>query len=89
MNYEQTTEIENLNRIFQLQKATSSPSNAPSYEQRFDRLSRIERLCKDNVREISEALEKDFGSRNPDVTFLADIYPQLSHAKHAKSHLKE
>ncbi|MYC36804.1 MAG: aldehyde dehydrogenase family protein [Chloroflexi bacterium] len=89
MSYEPAREIEELNRIFQLQKANSSPSNAPSYEERLDRLSRIERLCRDNEREISAALEKDFGSRNPDMTFLADIYPQLSHARHAKARLKQ
>ncbi len=89
MPYEHAKELEELNRIFQIQKASTSPSNAPSYEQRLDRLSRVERLCRDNVKEISAALEKDFGSRNPDMTFLADIYPQLSHAKHAKARLKK
>ncbi len=72
MPYEPAKEIEELTRVFQLQKASASPSNAPSYEQRLDRLSRVERLCRDNEREISAALEKDFGNRNPDMTFLAE-----------------
>ena len=52
---EQAREIEELTRIFQLQKASASPSNAPSYEQRLDRLSRVDRLCRDNERDFRSA----------------------------------
>ncbi len=88
MKLQRTNDIDELNRIFELQKSSYSPSRAPTYRQRMDRLGRIERLCRDNVGAITGALQRDFGSRNPDLTFLADIYPQLSHAKQVKKKLK-
>ncbi|MCY3742669.1 MAG: aldehyde dehydrogenase family protein [Candidatus Poribacteria bacterium] len=66
-----------------------SPSTPPSYETRMDRLSRIEDLCKNHIAEITEALQTDFGSRDPDLIFLADIFSPLSHAKYVKRHLKK
>lgn len=89
MKQQQDSGIEELKSIFELQKLSYSPSNTPSYEKRMDRLSRIEQLCKNHIPEITEALQKDFGSRNSDWIFVADIFPQLSHAKHVKRHLKK
>ncbi|MXX15037.1 MAG: hypothetical protein F4Z86_16600 [Gemmatimonadetes bacterium] len=64
MKQQQDSGIEELKSIFELQKMSYSPSNTPSYEKRMDRLSRIEQLCKNHIPEITEALQKDFGSRN-------------------------
>ncbi len=83
-----TNGINELNRIFELQKSSYSPSRAPTYHERMDRLSRIDLLCRDNMEAITAALQRDFGSRSPDLIFTADIYPQLSHAKHVKKNLK-
>ena len=75
--------------IFELQKANYSAANSPSFETRMDRLTRIEELCRNHVNEITQALQSDFGSRDPDLIFLADIFPQLSHAKFVKKQLKK
>ncbi len=88
MKLQRNNDIDELNRIFELQKSSYSPSRAPTYGERMDRLSRIERLCRDNVAAITGALKRDFGSRNPDLIFIADIYPQLAHAKQVKKKLK-
>lgn len=89
MKNEHTTEIEQIKAIFELQKVSYSPANQPSYKKRMDRLSRIEQLCKNHISEITEALQNDFGCRNPDWIFVGDIFPQLSHAKYVKRHLKK
>ena len=89
MNNAEIQEIEAVKTLFQRQKEGSSPSEPPTYELRIDRLSRIEHLCKNHIGEITEALQSDFGCRSSDLIFLADIFPQLSHAKHVKRHLKK
>lgn len=88
MSPETLTAIASLKSVFECQKRSSGPSAAPSYEVRMDRLNRIEHLCKSHIREISEALRTDFGSRSSDWTFTADLYAPLSHVKHVKRHLK-
>lgn len=88
MDHELAERLAELSRIFEQQKRHGSPSNAPSWEQRTDRLSRIERLCAEHHAEISAALQRDFGSRSDDWSFTADIYPQLAHARHVRKHLK-
>lgn len=88
MNQEEAKAIEELQAVFELQKGEYSPGSAPSYETRVDRLNRIEQLCRNHMGEITEALQKDFGSRSADWIFIADIYPQLAHVKHVRRHLK-
>lgn len=82
-------DIETVKTLFYQQKMAYSPSIPPSYEIRMDRLSRIEDLCKNHIAEITEALQTDFGTRDPDLIFLADIFSPLSHAKYVKRHLKK
>ena len=82
-------EIEDAKTIFERQKMNYSPAKPPSYAVRMDRLSRIEKLCRNHIQEITNALQNDFGNRNPEWTFIADIFPQLSHVKHVKRHLKK
>ena len=81
-------QLDHLRNIFDLQRSHYSPSRPPSYEQRIDRLNRLEQLCRDHMDEITAALSADFGDRHPDYSFLADIYPPLVHTKHVKSHLR-
>lgn len=81
--------IDGAKAIFNLQKQNYSPAKPTSYEVRMDRLSRIEDLCKNHIPEITEALQTDFGTRSADWIFIADIFPQLHHAKYVKRHLKK
>ena len=80
--------IKETQSLFELQTSEYSPSKPPSYEQRMDRLTRIENLCRDHVESITQALQTDFGTRDSDLIFLADIFPQIAHAQHVKKHLK-
>lgn len=89
MKSEHVKEIETVTTIFKRQKMSYSPSNAPSYKTRMDRLSRIELLCKNHIKDITAALQKDFGTRHPDWTFIGDIFAPLDHVKKVKKHLKK
>lgn len=81
--------IQEARAVFQRQKSQCSPSSTATYGERIDRLERIETLCRSHLDEITEALQADFGCRNPDVTFLADIFPQLDHVKYVKRKLRK
>lgn len=79
--------IEEVKRIFDLQKAAYSRSNPPGYEQRMDRLKRLDELLRSHYAEFIETLQADFGSRDPDQIFGADILSPLFHGKHTRDHL--
>lgn len=83
------TSFEYVKNIFDQQKLAYSPSTPPSYKTRLDRLNRIIELCKNHIDDICEALDRDFGSRHADWSFIADIYSPLSHAKYIKRNLKK
>ncbi|MCT4631538.1 MAG: aldehyde dehydrogenase family protein [Firmicutes bacterium] len=84
-----TNGIEEAKRIFSIQKEGYNKSHIVSYDSRIDRINRIENMIRDNRDEIAKAIEADFGTRNSDYVFIADIYPVLSHAKHVKKHLRK
>lgn len=81
-------DIKTVKALFNQQKMACSTSMPPSYEIRMDRLSRIENMCKNHVTEINEALQTDFGTRDPDLNTLDALAPS-GHAKNAKQHLKK
>lgn len=81
-------QIDELNRIFSIQKSNYAPSNAPSYQVRINRLNRLEEMIRTNMDAVVSSLIEDFGTRNPDMAFLGDIYPSLAHLKYVKSQLK-
>lgn len=80
--------IQELERIFQLQKHNYSPANTPSYQQRIDRLNRLDKLIRSHHTEIVETIQKDFGTRHPDWGFTGDIYSPLDLIKKIKKNLK-
>ncbi|MFC3255239.1 aldehyde dehydrogenase family protein [Paenibacillus sepulcri] len=84
-----TTSLEEVQRIFKVQKAKYSPSNPPSYEERMDRLKRADKLIRDHWPEFIQTLQEDFGSRDSDQIFGADILSPLFHGKHVRDHLAQ
>lgn len=84
-----TKEIEGLNRVFQIQKSKFSPAKTPTYNQRIDRLNRLENLLRNHYKEIVETIGEDFGTRHADWGFTADIYSPLDLIKKVKKNLKK
>lgn len=89
MNQNIEKELQQVDKLFQLQKDNYSPANAPSYEERIDRLNRLDKMVRDNMNEILKMLNEDFGTRCDDWSFTADIYPVLDHINHVKKLLKK
>lgn len=81
--------LNELNRVFQLQKKKYSPASAPTYQVRIDRLNRLDKLIRTHFDEIVEATQKDFGTRSLDWGFTAEIFSPLDLIKKIKKNLKK
>lgn len=82
-------QLKEVTRIFRLQKAQYDASKVVSYETRVERLNQLEKLVRTHYKEIVAALQEDFGSRDEDIAFLADIYPTLDHINFVRKNLKK
>jgi coniferyl-aldehyde dehydrogenase len=81
--------IERVDAVFAAQRAAYSPVAAPAGEERIGRIERLERLLQENYRDLTAALEADFGYRSPDQILAADMYPGMAHAAHVRRHLRQ
>jgi acyl-CoA reductase-like NAD-dependent aldehyde dehydrogenase len=61
---------------------------APDRFVRLRQLDSLERLLRENIDAIADAIGKDFGSRSRHETRLLEIFPALEAIAHAKRHLK-
>ena len=82
-------ELQELDRIFNLQKSNYSPAKSPSYKVRIDRIDRIDKLLRTHFEEITTTIQEDFGTRHPDWGFTGDIYSPLDLIKKVKKNLKK
>jgi coniferyl-aldehyde dehydrogenase len=64
-------------------------SGAPTYDERIDRLEKLERAVTTRKSAIADAISRDFGSRSRHETMLAEVFMVLSAIKHAKAHLRD
>ncbi|MFJ2645237.1 aldehyde dehydrogenase family protein [Streptomyces sp. NPDC087420] len=80
---------QDVDRIFQVQKASYSPARPPTLAERLDRLERVEKMLQENYTELVDALQADFGHRSRDQIVGADIFAVMSHLPHIKRHLKK
>lgn len=80
--------IEEIQRVFDLHKQRYAEGHSVPYAVRHERLGKVERLFRENYREMMQALQRDFGTRDEDAAFLGDIYSPLEHAAHARKHLR-
>lgn len=81
-------QMNELDRIFDLQKQNYSPSTVPSYNERIDRLNRLDKLIRTHFEEIVAATQEDFGTRSADWGFAAEIFSPLDLIKKVKKNLK-
>lgn len=80
--------IEQVQATFDLQKSNYAQAKNVSYETRMDRLERVEKLFRENYPAMIEALQRDFGTRDPDMAFMGDIYSPLDHVAMARKKLR-
>ncbi len=77
-----------LQATLELQKSAFLKTPFPSFEQRFDWLSRLDGLIRDHLEDIIAALNADFGNRARNETLLAEIVGCHGAIHYAKKNLQ-
>jgi len=83
-------EVENeAQRIFKLQREAYLKHPYPTYEERKEILTKIERLLIDNADAIADAINKDFGHRAAEETKMLEIFGCVDGIRHTRSKLRK
>ena len=75
-----------LSLAFERQRAAWSKAPYPAWDERADRLRRLQRLLVEHEAAIARAIDADFGGRPPIETELAEVWPSLEAVKGALRH---
>ncbi|MDU5335221.1 aldehyde dehydrogenase family protein [Enterococcus sp.] len=78
-----------LNELFSLQRSAYSRSKPRTYEERIDSLERVDKLLRENMDQLIQALQKDFGQRDPLQIVGADLSSPLSAVPYIKKRLRK
>jgi aldehyde dehydrogenase (NAD+)/coniferyl-aldehyde dehydrogenase len=70
-----------------LREAAAGDSN-PDWRRRDAWLDALERLLRENMPAIAEAIRSDFGNRSLHETQLLELFPSFEAIRHARRHLK-
>ena len=84
-NPESETEMQ---RIFTLQQEAYNRHPMPGAAERIDNLKRLETALIRYKDDIAAAIDRDFGCRSTDETFLAEILPSLEGLRYAARRIK-
>lgn len=82
------TDMDELQRVFSLQRTAYNADPFPDYALRKDRIDRMIDILLQSRTEICAAVEQDFGKRSADNTLAFDILPPLNSLKYARKHLR-
>ncbi|POZ60412.1 coniferyl aldehyde dehydrogenase [Chromobacterium alticapitis] len=69
-------------------KTTARTAPYPSADTRRAWLAALERLMQENRQALIDAVSRDFGHRSDVETRLAELFPSLEGARHARRHVK-
>ena len=84
----QAPHVPTMNAILARQKAAHLRDGPPDAAVRIDRLDRCIKLLIDYEKQITAAINADFGNRPAEVTGVTDIAGSIGPLKHAKAHLQ-
>jgi coniferyl-aldehyde dehydrogenase len=84
-----TATAQSMRALLDKQRAAYLRDGPPSAEVRIDRLDRCIGLLVDHQDQIADALNKDFGSRSPQMSKFTDVSGSIGPLKHAKEHLRK
>src|SRR5262245_40313810 len=76
-------------RVFKLQRDAYLRHPYPTYEERLENLTKLERLLVDNAKEIAEAISADFGHRAFEESMMAELFTSVDGIRDAKKKLKK
>lgn len=81
------TTISEMKKILDLQKQLHIQEGAPSVELRKDRINRCISMVKKYQDQIIEALQEDFGNRDPVMSVATEVMSAIGPLEHAKKNL--
>lgn len=84
-----TTSVEELNRLFEAQKAAFLKNSMPTLEERLDRLRRLEAAMVENRVAFQEALNEDFGQHPALITDLFETGGVIGRSRYIQAMLSE
>jgi coniferyl-aldehyde dehydrogenase len=76
-------------RVFKLQREAYLRHPYPSYEERAESLTKLERLLVDNAAAIADAISADFGHRAYEESMMAELFTSVDGIRDARSRLKK
>ena len=77
-----------VNQAVNLLQDSHNKVKYPGYSNRLNWISTIEKIVLENHVEISKRISQDFINRSVDETYITEVLPVISAAKHAKKNLK-
>jgi coniferyl-aldehyde dehydrogenase len=80
--------IDDLQSLFEAQRAAFLRDGIPTPQTRIDRIDRAIGLLVDHRRAICEAMSEDFSSRAHEQTLLLDVYVAIEQLKYNRKHLR-
>ncbi len=81
--------LQEMESVLKLQKKLHIEEGPASVELRKDRINRCIEMIKKYNEEIIEALQKDFGNRDPKASFFSEIISTINVLEHAKKNLNK
>ena len=82
------SELANLQTLFERAKAAFHSEPYPSYEQRMQRLNKMQELLRTHQARFAQAISNDFSSRSVHETQLAEIFTLISSLKYMRKNLR-
>src|SRR5215831_8289032 len=76
-------------RVFTLQRQAYLRTPYPSYEERRENLTKLERLLVDNASAIADAISADFGHRAFEESMMAELFTSVDGIRDARKRLRK
>ena len=76
-------------RVFALQRAAYLRHPFPTYEERLENLSKLERVLVDNASAIADAISTDFGHRAWEESMMAELFTSVDGIRDTKRKLRK
>src|SRR5690625_666133 len=82
-------ELQRLTTVLAAQREAYGKAPYPSLQERREHLDRLEKVLRENIDAIVEALNTDFGGRSADETKIAEILTSLEGIKYYRKRIKK
>lgn len=81
--------FDELDRLFSLQQSAFRRQPRPSAAERTRQLNRLKQAIIEHRKEIASAINRDFGGRSKDESYLAEIFPSVEAIRYTARRVKK